>query len=199
MMDEDEIFRTFLKLIDSAIGILSKDVSGIKSLLSRQRLDKDLETHVLLTLNGLSHEGDFQFSALKAHSFPDIVAEHSSGARYGLEIKTAKKWTSKGNSVNESTGDKSIKKIIILYCKTSDPIEFRCGLYQDFVEKIDATHYPRYSLNMNLKDRENFFDKINLSYEDFRKLPTKKKVKVLKDYYVDINEDKWWIIDNEKE
>lgn len=195
MVENDEIFASLLSMVDSAIEILAKDVTRIKSLLSRQRLEKDLETHVLLTLNGLSHEGDFQFSALKAHSFPDILVEHNSGVRYGIEIKTSKRWTSQGNSVNESTGDKSIRKVLILYCKTSEPIEFRRSLYQDAVEKIDSTHYPRYLLNMNLRDQSNFFEKIKLSYEEFRALPIKKKIQILRKYYVEAGDfkDKWWI------
>ena len=195
MVKNEMIFASFLRMVDSAIEILAKDVTRIKSLLSRQRLEKDLETHVLLTLNGLSHEGDFQFAALGSHSFPDILVTHSSGARYGIEVKTSKTWRSNGNSVNESTSDDSIEKILILYCKTSEPIGFRRKIYQEAVEKIGATHYPRYLLNMNLKERENFFEKMKLPYEEFRKLPVKEKIRALRDYYIDINdfEDKWWI------
>lgn len=131
---------------------------------------------------------------VSGHSFPDIVAE----SYYGIEVKSTKAnhWTSTGSSIVESTRDKLIDNVYMLFGKLGgDPPEFRCRPYSDVLSDIAVTHSPRYLINMQLKDGETIFDKMNTTYDEFR--TTEDNIAKVRSYYRGKvqkgQEMPWWI------
>lgn len=123
--------------------------------------------------------------------FPDIVANNY----YGIEVKTTKSnhWKSIGSSVAEGTRIKGIERIYMLFGKLAHPIDFRCRPYEACLSEVVVTHSPRYQIDMNLREGETFFDKIDIPYDVLRK--QENPVKIILDYYrkkLKPGETTWW-------
>lgn len=133
---------------------------------------------------------------VSGHSFPDIIAE----TYYGVEVKSTKSnhWTSTGSSIVESTRNELVDDIYILFGKLGgNPPEFRCRPYNEVLYDISVTHSPRYLINMELCKGETIFDKMNTSYDMFRK--DKDNISKVRAYYKrkaiegKRQEMPWWI------
>ena len=99
--------------------------------------------------------------------FPDIIAEKY----YGIEVKMTKQnhWKSVGSSIVESTRDSFVEDIYLLFAKMGGEYpEFCCRPYGDVMSDISVTHSPRYFIDMQLKEGETIFDKLNTTYDEFR-------------------------------
>jgi len=126
------------------------------------------------------------------HKFPDIVAKKY----YGVEIKTTTQnhWKTSGNSVMETTRIDGVERIYLLFAKLNNPIEFRTRPYADVLSDIVVTHSPRYLIDMNLEQGNTIFDKMNISYDEFRK--QENPIKSVITYYnnkLKPGEELWWI------
>lgn len=132
------------------------------------------------------------------HSFPDIVADKY----YGVEVKSTKenKWTSTGSSIVESTRDKYVDNIYMMFGKLgSTPPEFKIRPYADCLSNIAVTHSPRYLIDMELKEKrdKSIFDKLKVSYNDFCK--NDNKIEIVREYYIKEalaggkQEMPWWV------
>lgn len=137
---------------------------------------------------------------VSGQSFPDITAE----SYFGVEVKSTNKnhWTSTGSSIVESTRDKNVRSIYMLFGKLGgDPAEFRCRPYDKVLYDITVTHSPRYLINMQLKDGESIFSKMHVSYDDFR--TSKDSIAQVRKYYKDKAEREnkqempWWLADDD--
>jgi hypothetical protein len=200
----DDAYNEFTALVEKALSVL-RDTSGrIKdSLTTNRRLEREFEHQVLLALKGVSVGSAFTFKEIHSeHGFPDIIAEHQTVFTedniklcYGIEVKTAKTWQTNGNSINNSISDSRIQKIVVVFCKTTDPIEFAYKAYEDAIVGIQVTHFPRYMLSMNAPLEKSVLRKMGLSYDTFKNLPIKEKVALLKAFYETEGkaDDKWWI------
>lgn len=101
-----------------------------------------------------------------SQKFPDIVA-----AKYfGVEVKSSKedKWTTNGGSVNESTRVDGVERIFLTFGKLKNPIEFRTKRYEECLSGVAITHYPRYKVDMNLREGESIFEKMRTTYDELR-------------------------------
>ncbi len=128
--------------------------------------------------------------------FPDIVARKY----YGVEVKTTKSnhWTTLGNSVLESTRVEGVERIFMLFGKMVNPIEFKCRPYEECLASVVVTHSPRYFINMDLAHGETIFDKLQLPYNELRKLNN--PIKPITDYYRQFlkpGEEIWWLDQDE--
>ncbi len=139
-----------------------------------------------------------EIELVAGHSFPDIMSEKY----YGVEVKSTKanKWTSTGSSIVESTRNKYVENIYILFGKLGGtPPAFRCRPYQDCLSNIAVTHSPRYMIDMEIMDikGETIFDKLNIPYEDFAH--HEDKIEIVRDYYIRQSrkegkqEMPWWV------
>lgn len=133
--------------------------------------------------------------------FPDIVAEKY----FGVEVKSTVKdhWISTGSSIVESTRDKFVENIYMLFGKLGGAPEFKCRPYQDVLSEIAVTHCPRYLINMNLHKGDSIFDKMGTTYYDLRS--SQDSIQQVRKYYRQkaIEDGKvempWWLSDGGSE
>ena len=111
-----------------------------------------------------------EVNLVSAQSFPDIVVERC----FGVEVKstTSNHWKSTGSSIVESTRNKDVERIYMLFGKLGGiPAEFKCRPYQDCLYDIAVTHSPRYLIDMELSSGETIFAKMGIDYDSLRVSP----------------------------
>ncbi len=133
---------------------------------------------------------------ISGQKFPDIVANQY----YGIEVKSTKEdhWTSTGSSIVETTRIENIDDIYMLFGKLGGKLpQFKCRPYQDVLYDIAVTHSPRYLINMELKENETIFSKMETTYDEFRTSPD--CISKVRHYYKEQSIQKkkqempWWI------
>ena len=136
---------------------------------------------------------------VSGHTFPDIIA----GKNFGIEVKTSTTggWKSTGSSIIESTRSEDIKKVYMLFANLSGELaQFECKPYEQCLSGIAVTQSPRYTIDMNVE--ETIFDKINVSYDAFRKMSETDKISKVRQYYIEKSrrehrlEMPWWMGDS---
>ncbi|MBQ6179205.1 MAG: hypothetical protein IJK32_06765 [Bacteroidales bacterium] len=193
--------RAFQQLIDSVLVTLNekaaKEIKRFKGM-----SPSDLEVEVFQTIkDACGEESFFQKDEVRLVSgmrFPDILV----GRNFGVEVKSTNKdhWTSTGSSIVESTRDRDVECIYLLFGKLGGDIpEFRCRPYSDVLSEVAVTHSPRYRIDMTLGAGETIFDKMGISYEDLRS--SKNQITAVQDYYrkmalVEGHQMPWWISDD---
>lgn len=195
---------------DSAFSYLMKKTEGNlnekarRNILEYKNLTASQLERVSMTAIQECCEGTpFRYEEIKLISglrFPDIIAERY----YGVEVKSTNKnhWTSTGSSIVETTRDKDVESIYMLFGKLGGtPAEFKCRPYQDVLYEIAVTHSPRYLIDMNLKSGETIFDKMSVGYDDLRTSPD--SISRVKRYYkskaeANGNQMPWWISSDEE-
>ena len=128
-------------------------------------------------------------------SFPDIVAE----TFYGVEVKSTQSdhWKSTGSSIIETTRNKNVERIYLLFGKLGGIPKFRCRPYEDCLYDITVTHSPRYLIDMNTDQDNTIFAKMHTSYEELR--TSKDSIAQVRRYYRDLlkvekkNAMPWWL------
>ena len=115
--------RAFQQLIDSVLVTLNekaaKEIKRFKGM-----SPSDLEVEVFQTIkDACGEESFFQKDEVKLVSgmrFPDILV----GRNFGVEVKSTNKdhWTSTGSSIVESTRDKDVECIYLLFGKLGGDI-----------------------------------------------------------------------------
>lgn len=130
----------------------------------------------------------------KAAEFPDIVVNHS----FGIEVKSTKSdhWVTLGNSINESRRIPTVTKVQVLFGKLGGQFEVECKPYEQCLKSIATTHYPRYVVDMKLAKGTSIFERLGLSYEDYRTLSGEERIRIIKDFLrssLENGEALWWI------
>lgn len=132
---------------------------------------------------------------VSGQSFPDIVAE----TYYGVEVKSTQSdtWKSTGSSIIETTRNKNVERIYMLFGKLGGVPKVKCKPYEECLYDITVTHSPRYLIDMNISHENTIFSKMRTSYDDLRK--SCKPIAQVRKYYRDKakkenrNEMPWWI------
>lgn len=147
-----------LRLISTSAHIKTESLQGTK-------LEK--YSYEILKRLSIGTPFDGSIELVSGQSFPDIIAKKY----YGVEVKTSKSgtWKSIGSSVAEGTRIKGIERIYLLFGKLTDPIDFRCRLYEECLSGVAVTHSPRYTIDMDLDEGETFFDKLRIPYDTLRR------------------------------
>lgn len=128
-------------------------------------------------------------------SFPDIISE----TFYGVEVKSTQSnhWKSTGSSIIETTRNKNVESIYMLFGKLGGQPRFRCRPYEDCLYDITVTHSPRYLIDMNTKKDKTIFAKMHTTYNELR--TSKDSIAQVRKYYRDLikkekkNEMPWWL------
>lgn len=185
----------FQKLMSRTDNLLNEESVGREDYYSK-RNGTELEKDVFDALSRCSNNTPFEgtIKLVSGASFPDIVASHY----YGVEVKSTNKnhWKSIGSSILESTRDQNVERIYLTFGKLGAPIEFRSRPYEECLSGIAVTHYPRYQIDMELKNGETIFDKMGIPYDDLRKMNN--PVAPVSSYYkskLKEGESLWWASD----
>lgn len=187
----------FAKLMHSSDCFLNKDAKRRPEYYSKrigQLLEDDVFYSVQECAKGTAFEGSIKL--VSGASFPDIVAH----GFYGIEVKSTIKnhWTSIGSSIYESTRIDGVERIFLTFGKLGAPIEFLSRPYEECMSEILVTHYPRYKIDMHTERGKTIFDKMNISYDELRKLEN--PVSRVSEYYrgnLKPGERLWWASDIE--
>ena len=133
-------------------------------------------------------------------AFPDIAL-----GEYGVEVKftTNDTWKSIANSVQETQRIDSVKYIYIVFGKMVGIPEARWGEWEDSVVHVRTSHVPRFEIELEdsaKNKRESLFKQMGVSYDIFRTLSMKEKMKYVRAYAKRIHPDGklWWIDDTEE-
>jgi hypothetical protein len=184
----------FKQLVYTANDILNSEIAP--TLNTIEHAGRNLEGVVLTAMNqaakGTKFEGTLDL--ISGQKFPDIVA----GKFYGVEVKSTKddKWETIGNSVNETTRVKDVKRIFIIFGKLANHVEFRTRPYEECLSEVVVTHYPRYKIDMDLPENQTIFNKIGIEYDELRNLDN--PIEPIVSYYrkqLKDGETLWWIND----
>ncbi|MDO4544848.1 MAG: hypothetical protein Q4C25_01710, partial [Bacillota bacterium] len=161
-----------------------------------QKLEIEVKNALDIAANGTKFEGTIEI--VSGQRFPDIVA----AKYYGVEVKSTKddKWTLIGGSVAEGTRVSDVEHIFFMFGKLHEPVEFKTRRYEECLCDIAVTHSPRYKIDMNLADGETIFDKMDISYNDLRKLsnPIKPVIKYFRST-LKPGESLWWVNGEEEQ
>ena len=159
-------------------------------------LEKDVCDALERCAVGTQFEGTIRL--ISGASFPDIVANKY----YGVEVKSTIKnqWKSIGSSILESTRNQSVERIYLTFGKLGLPIQFKSRPYEECLSGISVTHYPRYTIDMELGFGETIFEKMGISYDTLRKLDN--PVAPVSKYYksqLKEGESLWWATNSDVE
>ncbi|WP_295214523.1 hypothetical protein [Ruminococcus sp.] len=189
----------FRKLMTATDELLNKEAVGREKYYSK-RNGTDLEEDVYDALERCAIHTPFEgtIQLVSGASFPDIVANKY----YGVEVKSTNKnhWKSIGSSILESTRNQNVERIYLTFGKLGLPIAFKSRPYEECLSGISVTHYPRYQIDMELKQGETIFDKMGIPYDTLRKMDN--PVAPVSKYYKSLlkeGESLWWASDSDVE
>lgn len=184
--------ETFLDLLENSVNQLkncARDPNFLQGITAIKFENRVYESMVSAS-SGTEFEGSIRL--VSGHRFPDIVAHNY----YGVEVKTTVQdhWSTLGNSVLESTRVEGIERIYLMFGKISEPFHCRFRKYQECVAEVVVTHSPRYRIDMNLPPGESIFDKMEMTYDDIRRLQN--PIAAFMNYYrqqFGEDTDTWWL------
>ena len=174
-----DAFSLFMQMVEDEFNIRAANTPGLYCKCSAN----ELEQIAVSLLKEIAPQTPFDKDDIKLISglrFPDIIAAKN----FGVEVKSTNKnhWISTGSSIIESTREKDVENIFMLFGKLGGtPAEFKCRPYGDCLYDIAVTHSPRYLINMNISQAETIFSKMNTTYDDFRN--SKTAIELVREYY----------------
>ncbi len=191
-----DIFQGLMRNVDT---LLNTEAVGRETYYSKRngtQLEEDVFDAMSRCAVNTEFEGTIQL--VSGASFPDIVANKF----YGVEVKSTNKnhWKSIGSSILESTRNQEVERIYLTFGKLGAPISFMSRPYEQCLSGISVTHYPRYQIDMELKDGETIFDKMGIPYDELRKMEN--PVSPVSKYYkskLKSGESLWWAADTDIE
>jgi hypothetical protein len=145
----------------------------------------------------LAHTGTVIDFDPHPYIFPDIVL-----GEYGVEVKyTANNtWRSVANSIFESTRNKDVKHIYLVFGKMGGIPEVAWGKYDESVIHVRTSHVPRFEVEINPK--KSLFSIMGITYSDFLQLTMPEKMTYVRKYVrgrLKEGERLWWLGDTEEE
>lgn len=178
-------FERSLDEVCEGLTALLSSASPPRSSTEFERVVRE-ELHTTLQPYGLEVELD-----PKVQQFPDIPL-----APFGVEVKftTNDTWRSIANSVSEGTRIDEIEQIYVIFGKRGGVPEARWRTYDDCVIHVRTSHRPRFEVDMTAE--ESLFDKIGVSYSEFRKLSGEQRMEHVRNYArarLKPGEQLWWL------
>lgn len=157
--------------------------------------DFELLTYENAVLKALETPFEGKLVHTADREFPDIVA----AGLYGIEVKATKKddWTSIGNSVLESSRISTVEKIYMFFGKLGGSPDVMYRNYENCLRGISVTHYPRYQIDMLMKEENSIFKKMGTDYDTIRN--SSNPVSAIRAYYksqMKEGDALWWIGDD---
>lgn len=192
----NEAFADFMQKTEASLNDKANSDPKYFSNLSSSKLEQ-LSVNCMKEICDSTPFRADEIRLVSGQSFPDIVTE----TFYGVEVKStqADHWTSTGSSILETTRDKNVESIYMLFGKLGGKPEVRCRPYEDCLYDITVTHSPRYLIDMNTKRDKTIFAKMNTTYDNLR--TSGESIAQVRRYYRDKaktenkKEMPWWIDD----
>lgn len=130
----------------------------------------------------------------KAQAFPDVAV-----GEFGVEVKFTLNdtWRSVANSVLETQRIESVRKIYIVFGKMGGTPEVRWEEYEKCVIHVRTSHVPRFEIELFAEP--SLFEQMKIPYDEFRKLPMRKKMQHIRAYAkgrLGKGESLWWLDDD---
>ncbi len=130
-------------------------------------------------------------------AFPDVAL-----GEFGIEVKftTNDTWRSVANSVLETNRIDEVKKVYLVFGKMGGVPEAKWGDYEKSVMHVRTSHVPRFEVELNAE--HSLFEKMGLSYDEFRSLPMADKMIHIRAYArsrLKPGERMWWLEDTPDE
>lgn len=130
-------------------------------------------------------------------AFPDIAI-----GEFGIEVKftTNDTWRSVANSVLETNRIHEVKKIYLVFGKMGGAPEVKWGEYDKSVMHVRTSHVPRFEVELFAE--HSLFEKMGISYDEFRQLPMDEKMLHIRAYArsrLKPGERMWWLEDTPDE
>jgi hypothetical protein len=127
--------------------------------------------------------------------FPDIVL-----GEFGVEVKftTNNTWRSVANSVFETTRNKQVRYIYLLFGKMGGTPAVAWGKYDECVIHVRTSHVPRFEVEINPK--RSLFSIMNVSYDEFVNLSIEERMTHIRKYArarLKEGERLWWLEDSD--
>lgn len=182
-------FRELMGNVDKNLNHSANNNSSYFLKRSGTDLEKDVRDAAIECAKHTKFEGSIQL--VSGISFPDIIASKY----FGIEVKStlSNNWKTIGNSILETTRVDEIERVFLTFGKLGQPVEFLSRPYEECLSGVAVTHYPRYQIDMSLKDGESIFDKMGIGYDEFRSMPN--PVTSVAEYYksqLKQGESLWW-------
>lgn len=184
----------FENILDAACATLTNECQTSGIYLKSADFEYRVREEFKKLLSGSKINVDFD---PHPYIFPDIVL-----GDYGVEVKyTANNtWRSVANSIFESTRNKDVKHIYLLFGKMGGTPEVAWGKYDDSVIHVRTSHVPRFEVEINPK--KSLFAIMGISYSEFLQLPMADKMTYVRKYArarLKEGERLWWLEDTEEE
>lgn len=180
-------FETFL---DTIVASLTKEAKT-------QRFKKPLEFE--MRIRQLINElGGWNGKLIDLEPHPQVFPDISLG-KLGIEVKFSEKdtWRSIANSVFESSRNKDVEDIFVIFGKMGGDPKVRWARYDECVMHVRTSHVPRFELEIGAK--EPIFSKFGISYAEFQKLDLHEKMEYIRTYArgrLKKGERLWWLEEN---
>jgi hypothetical protein len=195
---------TLSKQVSTALSFTEKFLERKKKNIDFSKVSAlDFEEHVVEGIEAAVAKNNLSFKVkLKSNlTFPDIIC-YTDKSIIGVEVKTTKvdKWLCTGNSIKETTRVDGVQEIFLFFGKLGGDPAFRFSTYSKVLEEVKVTHSPRYFINMKCAKKNTIFEKLGVSYDEFRE--SQSKFRILKKYYRSLlkeGEELWWDGDIEEE
>ncbi|HEY5329872.1 MAG TPA: hypothetical protein VIJ79_08320 [Acidobacteriaceae bacterium] len=184
----------FEALLDIAVAQLGEDVRTS----TRYHSPLEFEKRVFAVMQMVAKDKALAIDpTFHPHAFPDIRANG-----FGIEVKTTTKdsWLSVGNSVFEGMRDPTVQQIYVVFAKLGGMPSVKWGRYEDRITHVRISHAPRFVLEMDRESSLFGAGKIEISYDDFCKLPPDGKMQHVRDYSrgrLKTGERLWWLEDQD--
>ncbi len=197
----DEAFKYLMSRTEDFMNKTAVATPNLFKQISASELEKISTTAIKEMCSGTPFRPE-EVRLVSAQTFPDILVDRY----YGVEVKstTSNHWKSTGSSIVESTRNKEVERIYMLFGKLGgDCAEFRCKPYQDCLYDIAVTHSPRYLIDMDLLPSETIFSKMGIAYDELRVSPN--SIEKVRSYYREeaVRKNKkempWWLSQNVEE
>ncbi|MFP9443058.1 restriction endonuclease [Pectobacterium brasiliense] len=190
-MIERKLFET---LLTKATEKLSQDLNSS----SKYHNSRKFEQRVREVLGDILTDMNLSVDMTPpAQEFPDIII-----GNFGVEVKYSDNntWRSIANSIFEGSRKQGVDHVYLLFGKTGGVPDAKWGRYEECIMHVRTSHVPRFEVEINAK--EPLFDKLNITYNDFRVLSPEEKMPFIRKYAknrLKPGERLWWIDDQPDE
>ncbi len=185
---------SFEDLLSKATVKLTQDLK----LSTKYHTSKSFEQQVRVVLSDILKDMNFPVDmSPPAQEFPDIII-----GNFGVEVKYSDNntWRSIANSIFEGSRRQGVDYVYLLFGKVGGTPEVQWGRYEECIMHVRTSHVPRFEVEINAK--EPLFQKLNISYNDFRILSPEEKMPYIRKYAkgrLKPGERLWWLDDQTEE